>query len=44
LPGAAKAIGSVPRRACAPLVGAMLMPLAEVVAMPMKPASTACST
>ena len=43
LPGAAKAIGSVPRRACAPLVGETWMPLAEVVTMPISPASTAIS-
>ena len=41
LPGAAKAMGSVPRRAWAPKVGATWMPLADVVTMPISPASTA---
>ncbi len=41
LPGAAKAIGSVPRRAWAPKVGATWIPLADVVTMPIRPASTA---
>ena len=41
VPGAPKAIGSVPSRAWAPKVGATWMPLAEVATMPIKPASTA---
>src|SRR5258708_37874696 len=41
LPGAPNAIGSVPSRACAPLVGATWVPAAGVVTRPVRPASTA---